>query len=76
MVLNLFRAVAHFKGAQIFVAHFKGAQIFVAHFHKKFDVIITMALGYALVIMAVKLISKKKDPCPSSAEDGQFTTRK
>ena len=33
VVLNLFRAVAHFKGPQIFVAHFD----------KSFDVIITMS---------------------------------
>ena len=35
VVVNLFRAMAHFNGPQIFVAHF----------HKKFDVINTMSLG-------------------------------
>ena len=34
VVLKLFRAVAHFKGPQIFVAHF----------HKNFDVMTTMPL--------------------------------
>ena len=59
MVLNLFRAVAHFKGPQVFVAHF----------HKNFDVMITMSLEEASDAMAVELISKKrKGRCASSSQ--------
>ena len=54
VVLNLFRAVAHFKGLQVFVAHF----------HNIFDVMMAMPLGSASDLPGAEVISKKKSPVP------------
>ena len=60
VVLNLFRAVAQFKGPQIFVAHFDDTC----------DVMMTKLLGLASELMAAEVISKK-NYCLPSTEDGQ-----
>ena len=57
VILNLFCDVAHFKRSQIFVAH--------SH------VMMTMSLGSASD-PAAEVISKKKDHCLPSAENGRF----
>ena len=63
MVLNLFRAVAHFKGLQIFVAHFQNI----------FDVMMTMSLGSALDLLTAEVISiEKKGHYLPGAENGRF----
>ena len=74
MVLNLFRAVAHFEEPQIFVAQFiavpnlfrapwftlRESHIFVADFDYVGDVMMTKLLGTASELLAEEMISKKK----------------
>ena len=54
------------------MAHYKGSHIFVAHFDYVCDVMMTKLLGSASELMAAEVISKNKDHCLPSAEDGQY----
>ena len=80
MVLNFFRAVAHFEEPQIFVAQFLAlANLFRVPwptFVYVCDVMMTKLLGLSSELMAAEVISKKnekeKGDCLPSAENGQF----